>query len=318
MPKGTIMFQVIHAGDFCGRIVRAGARPAVVRGPNVSTTHTEQQPADGVRNWLIERVHAHRLSPTQRRVVQYMLDSLPDVAFASTVDIAEAAGVSQPTVTRIATALGFAGYAEFRAAIREIVLGQSIGAAPGPPTSALATERQNLLSLEETVTGERMRRAIDALAGTRPLGIVGLRVSSALANYLGYFAQRVLPDVRILDDAASLDDAVTQLRLDGATAMLAFVMPRYPAATVRALTTARRLGMTTVAIVDSPLVPFSSLIDVGLVAPVSHDLVFDSHAAPIALSMALLDGLAGADPRRTQARLEAHEELVEQWELRGD
>ncbi|MCJ0702045.1 hypothetical protein FRIG_13045, partial [Frigoribacterium faeni] len=88
----------------------------------MSTPHLDDHQLDGVRGWLIDLVHQHRLSPTQRRVVQHMLDSLPQVAFASTIDMAEAAGVSQPTVTRIATALGFSGYAEFRNAARDAVL----------------------------------------------------------------------------------------------------------------------------------------------------------------------------------------------------
>lgn len=283
---------------------------------------TPTQSLDRVRSWLLDLVHAHRLSPTQRRVAQHLLDSLPDVAFASTVDIAEAAGVSQPTVTRIATALGFSGYAEFRGAARERVLSASPSDPPSPdagslPSAALAGERHNLRALEATIGSDRMVQAVDLLTATRPFGIVGLRVSASLAHYLGYLAQKVLPDVRVLDDGASLTDAVTQLRLDGATAALFVVMPRHPEATVRAVAHARSLGLATVGIVDTPLVPFADLFDVTLVAPVGTDLVFDSHAAVVTLSIALLDALARREPRRTQARLEAHEGLVGGWEHSG-
>ncbi|WP_371740886.1 MurR/RpiR family transcriptional regulator [Frigoribacterium sp. CFBP 13729] len=283
------------------------------------TDSASTQSLDRVRSWLLDLMHAHRLSPTQRRVAQHMLDSLPDVAFASSVDVAEAAGVSQPTVTRMATAFGFSGWAEFRAAARERVLSASPSDSPSPgpgsiPAAALARERDNLSALEQTITSDRMTRAVDLLAGTRPLGIVGLRVSASLAHHLGHLAQKVLPDVRVLDDGASLIDAVTQLHLDGASAVLFVVMPRHPDATVRAVAHARSLGLATVGIVDTPLVPFADLLDVALVAPVGTDLVFDSHAAVVTLSIVLLDALARRDPRRTQARLEAHEELVATWE----
>ena len=72
--------------------------------------------------WLLDLVHTRRLSPTQRRVVQSMPDSRPYVAFMSTVDVAELAGVSQPTVVRLASALGFSGYPEFRTAVRRLAL----------------------------------------------------------------------------------------------------------------------------------------------------------------------------------------------------
>ena len=293
------------------------------RGPTVSMPHLDDDQLEGVRGWLIDRVHEHRLSPTQRRVVQHMLDSMPQVAFASTIDMAEAAGVSQPTVTRIATALGFTGYAEFRNAARDAVLSATPPAAVGAgstsattPGAALAHERQNLRTLEATISSDAMRRAVGLLADSRPLGVVGLRVSAALANYLGYLAQRIMPDVHVLDDASALDDGLTQLHLDGATTLLVFAMPRYPAATVRALVRARELGMTTIGVVDTPLVPFADLIDVRLVAPVGQDLVFDSHAAAVTLSIALLEGVAAQDARRTRTRLEAHEERVGEWEHR--
>ncbi|WP_035775953.1 MurR/RpiR family transcriptional regulator [Arthrobacter sp. H5] len=274
---------------------------------------TEQPPADRAHNWLVELAHKHRVSPTQRRVIQYMLGSLPYAAFASTIDVAEAAGVSQPTVTRLATALGYASYPDFRNAIREILRSPSVSAPDDPATNKLGFEQQNIAALERTIAGEPMARAIDLLSGTQPLGIIGLRVSSALAEYLGYFASRVLPDVHVLNDAASMHDAVLQLRLDGATAVLAFVMPRYPSATLEALAYARRLGMATVAIADCPVVPFIEDVDALLVAPVGTDQVFDSHAAAVVLAISLLDALAAKHPERTQQRLEAHEELVEHW-----
>lgn len=272
------------------------------------------------RQWLLELVHNRRLSPTQRRVVQSMLDSLPGVAFASTVEMAEIAGVSQPTVARIATALGFSGYPEFRAAIRDVVLA-------APPTSdetarpsavqlALSAEVSNLQSLEATLDGGALTKAVETLFRSRPLAVAGLRASSATAHYFGYFAQRVLPDVRILDEASSLEDNILQLHDDGGSAFFAIAMPRYPLALVRGVTLAKQLGMATVVMVDTPLVPFRDLIDVALIAPVSSDLVFDSHASATVLSIALLDGLAGKDPRRTQRRLEAHERLVDSWALK--
>lgn len=277
----------------------------------------DDRSSDRARNWLIELVHRKRVSPTQRRVIQYMLTSLPDVAFASTIDVAEAAGVSQPTVTRLATALGYNGYPEFRGALREMVLSNGAGpggeVSPDPKSTALTSEQANLAGLERTIGSAPMRHAVDLLAATQPLGIIGLRASSALADYLGYFARRVLPDVDVLTDAASMDDAILQLHRRGATAVLAFVMPRYPAATVQGLSYAHHLGMSTVAIVDSPIVPFAGEVDALLVAPVGTDLIFDSHAAAVVLAISLLDALSAADPHRTQELLEAHEELVERW-----
>ncbi|BBH70972.1 transcriptional regulator [Actinoplanes sp. OR16] len=270
-------------------------------------------------DWLVNLAQQHRLSPTQRQVVQRMLGMFPEVAFLSTIEIAELAGVSQPTVTRLATALGFAGFPEFRSALREAVL--AVVPAPRTPPrrspvaaiSAIDQECANLGSLRREVGGDRMAAAVRLLAGSAPLGVVGLRASAALADYFGYFAQRILPAVVTCTDAATVADTVLQLHQQGAGALLVFAMPRYPAATVSALRLARRFGMSTVVVADSGLVPFAGEADVLLTAPVGAGLVFDSHAAAVVLSITLLDAIAATDPQRTQQRLEAHESLIDTW-----
>ena len=155
------------------------------------------------------------------------------------------------------------------------------------------------------------------LAATTPLGVVGLRASAALAHYFGYFARRVLPAVTVCTDAGGIDDAVLQLHQQGASALLVFAMPRYPADTVAAIRLAHRLGMATVVVADTALVPFAKEIDVLLVAPVGTGLIFDSHAAVVVLAISILDAIAKTNPRRTQKRLEAHEALVERWVHEG-
>ena len=266
-------------------------------------------------DWLLSLAQQHRLSPAQRQIVQRMLGMFPDVAFLSTIEIAERTGVSQPTVTRLATALGFAGFPEFRAALRDVVVGSAPAARSRPSVPAVDQEMANLASLKRVLDGDRLGAAVALLAGSTPLGVIGLRASAALAQYFGYFARRVLPAVVVCTDAGTVDDAVLELHQQGAGAVLIFAMPRYPAATVGAIRLARQLGLRTVVVTDSALAPFAPEADVLLVAPVGTGLVFDSHAAVVVLAISLLDALAGTDPARTQFRLEAHEALIDRWAL---
>lgn len=246
-----------------------------------------------------------------------MLDSLPDVAFMSSGDVAERAGVSQPTVVRLASALGYTGYPEFRAAIRSIALcGDAPPATPeraGVVTTALLAEQANIAALERTLDSDRAAHAVELLSATHPLGVLGIRASSALAQHMGYLASRIVPGVSVLTDAATMDDDLFQLRDGGASAVLAYVMPRYPQASVLGLRRARTLGMTTVVITDSYLLPFQDEVDVLLVAPVGTHLIFDTHGAAMTLSAVLVDAIARHDPHRTQTRLEGHEALVDLW-----
>src|ERR1700753_3066302 len=103
--------------------------PASKRG----TMEGQSVPADA----LLMLLDGRRLSPAQRRIAQYLLDHMPDAAFLSSVVLARRAGVSQPSVTRFAAALGFSGYPAFRDALREIALDVPVaGGAPAPGPAA--------------------------------------------------------------------------------------------------------------------------------------------------------------------------------------
>lgn len=276
--------------------------------PVLTVSSTEQ---------LLSLLDGRRLSPAQRRIGQFLIEHLAEVVFMSSVDLAERVGVSQPSVTRFATALGFSGYPALRDALKGIVLG-SVGESPEEVRrnefqAAIAAEQANLEALQRLVaTPDRLVETGRLLAGSVPLVVLGLRLSAAAAHYFAYSAQRIHPDVRLVATGGSAaDDVLLQARQAGAGWMVAFLMPRYAEEALAAIEHARDLGFKVALITDNPLVSFAGSADVLLPAGVGSRLVFDSHAAPIVLASLLIQAIADAAPERTQARLEAHESLSE-------
>jgi DNA-binding MurR/RpiR family transcriptional regulator len=267
-----------------------------------------------VHEKLLGLVDGVRLTPTQRRIAQCLLEHADKVAYLSAAEVADIAGVSQPSVTRFAIALGFDGYPALRRAIR-----RPAGPAPVDDSGhndlqhGVAAEVDNLGRLVEQLADgsadlAAIHQAAGLLAATTPLPVVGLRAAAPLAAYFGYFAAKVLPDVRVLDQGGSqLGDRLEQARAAGATAMLGIVLPRYPRESLDALREARAAGFAVVALTDSPIGPVADLADVTLRAGVSSRLVFDLHAAPMALAMVLLQAICDAIPVQTQTRLEEFE-----------
>ncbi|GAA3444812.1 MurR/RpiR family transcriptional regulator [Planomonospora venezuelensis] len=263
----------------------------------------------------------HRLSPVQRRIARYLGDHLAEAIFLSSVELAERAGVSQPSVTRFAMVLGFAGYPELRQALRPLVVGGGAGGGGGAAgreaprandlQTAIDVEVGNLRAVREGLADPSSVTELGAaLAACEPLPVLGLRVSSGLATTFAYYARRIHPDVRLLAHGGSeLADGLHAARRAGAGWLLAVVLPRYPAEAVQALKSARELGLRTAVITDREDVPFAA--DVVLAAPVGERLVFDSHAAPLALAMVLVEAMADAAPLRTQARLEEYERMTD-------
>ena len=303
--------------------------PASKRG----TMEGQGVPADA----LLMLLDGRRLSPAQRRIAQYLLDHMPDSAFLSSVVLAGRAGVSQPSVTRFAAALGFSGYPAFRDALRAIAL-DAPGAAtlagaaglnglngrPGPDgpaagrdgagplmQAAVADEIANLQALHELLADPRVVTGLAReLVASIPLAVLGLRISAPLAEYFSFAARRIHPDVRCLTFGGSVVfDALLHVSEAGGKWLVAFALPRYPAETVQALRFARRLGMRTAVISDVRFVPFAGDADVLLPAGVGTRLLFDSHAAPAVLAGVIVQAMADADPERAQERLREHEQL---------
>ena len=118
--------------------------------------------------------------------------------------------------------------------------------------------------------------------------------------YFGYFAAKVHPDVRVLDAGGSLlADRLEQARAAGATAHAGDRAAPLPArGGRRAARGPRAPGWPSWLITDSPVSPAADHADVVLPAAVGAQLVFDLHAAPMALAMVLLQAICDADAGR--------------------
>lgn len=262
---------------------------------------------------LLDLFEGVRLTPAQRRIARCLVEHGRQAAYLSSNEIAVIAGVSQPSVTRFAVALGYDGYPALRRAIRDLL-------AEAPPTVAedgrnelqvaVDAEIDNLVRLADRLADpSTVAQAGKLLAASRPLPVLGLRAAAPLAAYFAYFAAKVHPDVRVLDQGGTLlVDRLEQARSAGANALLSLVLPRYPREALDALREARALGLSIVTITDSPMSPAAELSDLALPAEVGARLVFDLHAAPMAMAMLVLQAICDAAPADTQARLEEFEQ----------
>ncbi|OII63534.1 transcriptional regulator [Streptomyces sp. CC53] len=297
---------------------QARAQAAAIT-PGRQAPEAEPTPAERVRALF----GGHRLSPGQRRIAQYLVDHLTEAAFLSITDLAERVGVSQPSVTRFAGALGYSGFPALREALQPIALSALAGAQDTREArrnelqAAIDTEIENLENLRRALGDpSRVLQLGRELARSVPLTVLGLRISVSLAEYFAYAARRIHPDVRLVTRGGSVAyDTLLQAGEAGGGWVLAFAMPRHANETLAALRAARRAGLRVALITDLTMGPLVEAADVALTAPTGSRLVFDSYAAPGVLCAALLQAMADAEPDRTQARLERYEQVAMQHEF---
>ncbi|GGZ84720.1 MurR/RpiR family transcriptional regulator [Streptomyces echinoruber] len=272
---------------------------------------------------LRELFDGPHLSPGQRRIAQYLIENIAEAAFLSITELADRVGVSQPSVTRFAAAVGFSGYPALREKLQTIAL-RTLAGGPGADEdranelqAAVDAEIANLENLRRDLADPG--RIIDigrALSASMPLTVLGLRISASLAEYFAYAARRIHPDVRLVTRGGSVAyDALLQSREAGGTWVLAFSMPRHAQETLAAVRVARHAGLRVALVTDLALGPVADEADATFATGTGSRLVFDSYAAPGVLCAALLQAMTDADPERTQARLEEYEQIADQHQF---
>lgn len=266
-----------------------------------------------VGRWLKMLIDGRRLSPAHRRIARYLLDHPEQAVSLTAEELGRRSEASQPSVTRFAIELGFRGYPELKDKLRGLVETQaSSGGGDGDRDNVLLrTTAVDIQLIQGLVSspwgGERLERIGRELADSRPLPVLGLRISRPFAELFTYFAAKVHPDVRLVPAGSDGDDVLVAAHEARAKWMLAFGLPRYPRALLDSIRFARSLGLRVALVTDSPLCPLAHDVDDLLAAPVNSELTFDSCVAPLALTMGLLQTLTEALPDHGQGRLEEFE-----------
>src|SRR2546425_11848617 len=102
-----------------------------------------QQPGDSPSSRLLGLFAGQRLTPTQRRIAQSLVEHAARAGYLSSSEVAELATVSQPSVTRFAMALGYDGYPALRQRIRDLIhTGSSHDGSAESPDEARRNEWQ--------------------------------------------------------------------------------------------------------------------------------------------------------------------------------
>jgi DNA-binding MurR/RpiR family transcriptional regulator len=277
--------------------------------------------------------HLRRLTPAERRVAAVVADDPEAVAFGTVADVARRAGASGATVVRLAAKLGFDGFVELQASVREELARRLRPAAerirrPAPGDvlgTALAVEMANLAAtldgvdraafdeavglLSGAVTGGGRRRAGQPAAGGRHARgngrvlILSGDASSGLATLFGSELSMLRPGVSLVRGS---EVRVARLLADVGSSDIVVVidLARYDRAVLEAAGRAAERGAALVALTDSALSPLASAAAVSLTASVTGAGPFDSHVGLLALANALLAGVAARLRRSATDRLD--------------
>ena len=273
-----------------------------------------------VKKELFEQIIRLRptLSPKKRRVADFMMEDYKRLFLMSAKEIAQNCQVSEPTITRFVTDLGFSGYGEFEHYLkgllrieltsveRLIKAGQETG-----NVSTLEAYCQNTIgnleNMMRSVSEQEIRNLAQMIHSVKSVLVAGYKASATLAYYFGYLLKKIKEGV-IIDTAYSWE-TLDAISLHGESLLVfAIAFPRYPQRTIELVEYTKKYHSTVVCISDSLKSPVVNLSDHYVIIDMEGFSFVDPFSHIMTFLGALIHEIAYIDKDATAQRLSQIEE----------
>jgi len=285
--------------------------------------------ASGRDRTIAERIRDRfdGLTRAERQLANAILEKYPVSAMGSITAVASAAGVSPPTVARMARKLGFDGFPEMQSALRaelEATISNPIAkhdrwAERAPDghilnrmaEAAMDNLRQSLLQLPP----EQFNAVAGLLADpARAIHVVGGRITRSLADYFFTHMQVIRGGLTLIAPNANTWPHFV-LNMRPGDVLVAFDVRRYEHDIVRLVEMATGRGVKLVLFTDQWGSPAGKFADHSFHARIEVPSAWDSSVVTMFMLEALISAVQTLTWEETKARMKDLEDLLDQAKL---
>ncbi|MBQ9674188.1 MAG: MurR/RpiR family transcriptional regulator [Ruminococcus sp.] len=238
-------------------------------------------------------------SKGQKRIAKYIEEHYDKAAYMTAFRLGEIVGVSESTVVRFASELGYNGYPALQKAMQEMIKEkltsvQRIEVTENRIgdgdilTSVLNQDIEKIRRTIDEVSREDFEKAISSISNAGNIYVVAVRSTSALAGFLGYYLELIFGNVRIINTSSKSGMYEQLFRISEKDVMIGISFPRYSTTAVEAMQFARERNADVIAITDSMVSPLVECADSVLIARSDMASVVDSLVAPLSLINAVI------------------------------
>lgn len=229
-------------------------------------TYEQMGPLDRIR------FRMPSLSKTQKKIAAFILEHYDEVSFSTSATVSQNCQVSESSVIRLATALGYAGYTEMQRALQDLLKSQLSMSNRLDLMTAQVTDSDSVMEmvLQKGIEGihrtllslnrQSFRQAVELLARAKRVFLFGSRSSFSLIHFFALELRWIRDNVFAVNTQEPVFDALSCLQ-EG-DVFLVISMPRYLRTTTKAIALAHEAGIPTIAITDrtsSPVIPYATV-----------------------------------------------------------
>lgn len=266
------------------------------------------------------------MSKGHKRIADYLLEHYQRASFMTASALGNMVGVSESTVVRFATELGYDGYPGFQDNLREVMKSrltsvERIEVANMQLANDDVCEKIMNLDIEriratiENGDREAFAGSVNAIISAKKIYIVASRSATALASFLKYYFNIIFEDVTLLNDLGTSDLLQQLFRVDEHDVVIGISFPRYSKQTTIALNYASDAGATTIAITDSVLSPVAEKANHVMTAGSDMVSFADSLVAPLSLINALIVAVSLKKEKEINKNFETLERLWDEFDV---
>lgn len=265
-------------------------------------------------------------SKGQRLIARYITENYDKAAFMTAGKLGKTVGVSESTVVRFATELGYDGYPGMRKAMQEMVRSrltsvQRIAVAKDMVDGSnvlkyvMGSDIDKLQNTLDELDRESFEAAVDAIETAKNVYIVGMRSSAALASFMGFYMNFLKDSVRLIHDTTANEVYEQIMHIAPGDVYIGISFPRYSSSSLKAMKFAKSRGATVIALTDNGNSPFADVADIKLYAKSDMVSFLDSLVAPLSLINALIVAVAARKPEDLANTFEYLESLWSEYEV---
>ncbi|MEG0272684.1 MAG: MurR/RpiR family transcriptional regulator [Hydrogenoanaerobacterium sp.] len=238
-------------------------------------------------------------SKGQKAIANFIINHYDKAAFMTASKLGITVGISESTVVRFATKIGYEGYPQLQRALQELIRNRLTAVQRMEVTNdqiggsdvlakVLSSDIENIRRTLDEASTKSFTATVDALCSAHTIYILGIRSASSLAHFLYFYLNHIFDDVRVINTNSSSEMFEQILRIKKGDVFVGITFPRYSQRTFNGAKFASDNGAKVIAITDSEEAPISAISDTLLLARSDMASFVDSLVAPLSLINALI------------------------------
>lgn len=266
------------------------------------------------------------MSKGQKLLATYITDNYDKAVFLTAAKLGEVVGVSESTVVRFATNLGYKGYPEFQKALEELVRNklnsiQRMEVTYGRISQSqiletvLQSDADNIKNTLETIDQNAFELAVETILNANNIYIIGIRSCAPLASFLAFYLNLMFEQVHLLHTNSSSELFEQMVRIGKEDVIIGISFPRYSMRTLKAMEFANNRNAKVITLTDSVHSPMNLYSSCNLIAKSDMASIVDSLVAPLSVINALIVALCMKKQTEVADTLEMLEEIWGEYQV---